>query len=126
MPAPSATSGRTTATAPVSGELVSSLEAQLAALRIERDQLKAQLDQVTVTKAGTAFAVPFPAKPADYHEAIISVVNTRLDNNQRLALRALFDGLYTASAKTKDGKPVFLPVHAVHWLLEQLTFAKVG
>lgn len=97
-------------------------EANLAAMREERDLLKGKLEEVLAKQAGDAFALAFSEMPTDYVERVIFNVNTRLNDNQRLRLRALLDGLVKANAKLADGKPVYLPVHAVLWVLEQLKF----
>lgn len=101
-------------------------EADLAAMRAERDALKASLDQAIADATSSALAVPFEPMPPHYQETIIRVLNGRLSYDQSLRLRALLNGLTACNAKTDDGKPVYLPHHAVQWLLEQLTFKQAG
>lgn len=115
-----------TPTQPISGEIVARLEAENAALRTERDTLQAQLAAATVKQTIEALTLPYPPTSKDYHEAVIQNINCRINVPQRLALRALFTGLYKSHATTADGKPVHLPVHAVQWLLENITFSKAG
>jgi hypothetical protein len=125
MPTPSTTSTRATAIPANAGDTINALEAQLAAMRAERDDLQDKLAKAGATAAAAALTLPYPAMPANYHESVISVLNGRLSYEQCLALRALFNGLYASRAVIKDGagvKPVYLPHHAVQWLLENLKF----
>ncbi len=72
--------------------------------------------------AAPILAVPFPPLPADHDERILFRLDQRLENGQRIALRALLNGLAQDGARLADGRLVELPQHAIGWLLENLNF----
>jgi hypothetical protein len=108
-----------------SGETVAVLEAQLAAMRLDRDTALERLAALAVEQASECLSMPFDPMPTNYHENIILNINCRINTPQRLALRALFQGLYRTHATTADGKHIDLPVHAIQWLLENLKFSGI-
>ncbi len=108
--------------APTTPTALEVAEQQLAAKRAECDQLKAQLDAMRAERGAAALTLPYPPMARDYEETVIRVLNGRLSLLQAKKLRALHTGLTKCNARLADGKPVYLPFHAVEWLLESLEF----
>lgn len=117
MPNPSTTPATTTAKTPleVAEQLIVDLRQKLL-------ETKADLDAERATSVGKALHMPFKGLPKDYNESIIMALNCRLSQDQAIRMRALFNGLEARNVKLADGKPVWLPHHAILWVIENLTF----
>jgi hypothetical protein len=91
---------------------------ELDALRREIDQLRADLAK----RPENALALPFKPHPASYEERVLKEhrMTIHFTAAEARMITALAKGLSEAREKLANGKPVYLPGHAVQWLLEHV------
>lgn len=94
---------------------------EIESLRREVEQLRAELADSNAKLAnGDALSLPFVPLPEDYDERILRNLDIRLTEPHKIKIRAIFTALEAQGAKLADGKPVYLPHHAVLWLLDNI------
>lgn len=91
---------------------------ELEALRRENEELRAEL----ATRPSKALALPFKPHPASYEERVLKEhrMTIHFTAAEARMITALARGLSDAREKLANGKPVYLPGHAVQWLLEHV------
>lgn len=94
---------------------------ELDTLRREVEELRAALAK-RGGAAGAAIELPFKAHPPEYIERVLTVgrITVFLSPEQARKVTALAKGLREGHQLLPNGKPVYLPNHAIEWLLERL------